>query len=48
MMPTDCITGVESFAELGMHERARAELEELPPDARTDSRLSYGCASSAQ
>ena len=28
------LTRAEGFAELGMNERAWAELEELPPDAR--------------
>jgi hypothetical protein len=32
-------TRAEGFIGLGMHERAWAELEDLPPDARTDPRV---------
>ncbi len=39
MKPAERLTRAEGFADLGMCERAWAELEELPPDARIDSRV---------
>jgi hypothetical protein len=33
------LTRAEGFADLGMYERAWSELEELPPEARTDPRV---------
>ena len=39
MKRADAFRRAEGFADLGMHERAWAELEELPPAARTDSRV---------
>jgi len=33
------LTRPKGFDDLGMHERAGAELEELPPGARTDPRV---------